>query len=205
MIDQKKEFQENSVNYFRAVLDSMRIPMSQFRVKSAFYPKIGEKLEGIGPTDRIVGMFDSEAGKGVDIYMEVYNKDKDGNITPLDGRPLFCYKYREDYKDVYPWNGLSYAVKLSDLEVVNMINATEIHKPTTVDKPKGLSTSLFDNPLDTLTEVRVTPNGIEFQSEKRTAETIKVSELTAADIAAIFWRIPISGKPEINELIKNYK
>lgn len=205
MNDPKKDFQENSVAYFQGVLTSMGIPMSQFKVKSAFYPKVGEKLEGISTTDRIVGMFDSEAGRGVDIYMELYNKDKDGNITPLEGRPLFRYKYREDYKDVYPWNGTSYTVKLSDLEVINRITLAETGRASLKEpsaKPK-LSTS---NVFDELTDVSVSPAGIHFPSaEKKTAKTMKVSELTVQEFAALLWRMPISGNEEIDGLIKYYK
>lgn len=205
MNDPKKDFVENSTAYFKPILDSLGIPLSHFKIKSAFYPRVGEKLDGINTTDRIVGMFDSEAAKGVDIYMELYNKDKDGNITPLEGRPLYCYRYREDYKDVYPWNGTSYTVKIADLEKVNTIVFTEMGRTSmnAESKKPTLSTSIFDD----LAETHVTQTGELFPSLNKQVKPkeMKASDLNVQELAALLWRLPISGNEEIDTLIKNYK
>lgn len=194
------EFQDDSVKHFKTLLDSMGIPVSQFKVKSAFYPKAGERLAGINPTDRIIGLYDSEAEKGVDIYMELYNKDKSGVITPLEGRPLYRYKYREDYKDIYPWNGKSYAIRVQDLEIVNQITATEMGRPNT-------SLLSFDDMLNAPIQRTPAPTVASMVPVASPAKTVEktVKDLTVKELAALLWRMPISGNAEIDGLIKYYK
>lgn len=192
------EFRENSINYQKPVLDSMDIPLSHFSVKPGWFVPKGKSIPGISADERIIGIFPNECAKGYDLYMELYDLD----IKPLDGRPLFRWKHNPFYMDEIPQylndktGQISFIVSVKELEVINIENVL-INGISTFEEAvpaKSLSTkNIVDTPV------------IETAIKTKSSITTEFSKLTAQEVAAILWRMPISGNDEIDALIKNYK
>ena len=103
-----------------------------FLIKTAFFQK--------GKFGRQVQLFESEIGKGEDIYMEFYDNvnDEKGNVTDIvpffEDRQLFKYKYNPFYAEEYEtkegtnFKGepfILYTIPVSELVAV-LKNGTEI-------------------------------------------------------------------------------
>lgn len=199
------EFREDSIRYQKPVLDSMDIPLSHFSVKPGWFVPKGKTIPGISADERIIGLFPNECAKGYDLYMELYDLD----IKPLEGRLLYRWKYNPFYMDEIPQYAnhtsgqVSFIVPVAELEVINVENVLlnglsdyEIEPPTT---GKLLSTKTVAGPA---------PSGTVPAYNKITTKsslTTEFSKLTVQEVAAILWRMPISGNEEIDGLIKNYK
>jgi hypothetical protein len=192
------EFRENSINYQKPVLDSMDIPLSHFSVKPGWFVPKGKSIPGIAADERIIGIYPNECAKGYDLYMELYDLD----IKPLEGRPLFRWKHNPFYMDEIPQylneksGQISFIVSVKELEVINIENVL-INGISTFEEAvpaKSLSTkNIVDTPV------------IETAIKTKSSITTEFSKLTAQEVAAILWRMPISGNDEIDALIKNYK
>lgn len=194
------EFREDSIRYQKPVLDGMDVPLSHFSVKPGWFVPKGKTIPGISADERIIGLFPNECAKGYDLYMELYDLD----IKPLEGRPLYRWKYNPFYMDEIPQYAnnttgqISFIVPVAELEVINVENVlingiTGFEMETTTVKP--LSTKTVSAPAPTTANTVKTKSSI----------TTEFSKLTAQEVAAILWRMPISGNEEIDGLIKNYK
>lgn len=194
------EFREDSIRYQKPVLDGMDVPLSHFSVKPGWFVPKGKTIPGISADERIIGLFPNECAKGYDLYMELYDLD----IKPLEGRPLYRWKYNPFYMDEIPQYAnnttgqISFIVPVAELEVINVENVlingiTGFEMETTTVKP--LSTKTVSAPAPTAASNVKTKSSI----------TTEFSKLTAQEVAAILWRLPISGNEEIDGLIKNYK
>lgn len=192
------EFRENSINYQKPVLDSMDIPLSHFSVKPGWFVPKGKSIPGISADERIIGIYPNECAKGYDLYMELY----DLNFKPLDGRPLFKWKHNPFYMDEIPQylndktGQTSFIVSVKELEVINIENVLI----------NGISTFEETTPVKSLSTKNVVETPvIETAIKTKSSITTEFSKLTAQEVAAILWRMPISGNDEIDSLIKNYK
>jgi hypothetical protein len=194
------EFREDSIRYQKPVLDGMDVPLSHFSVKPGWFVPKGKTIPGISADERIIGLFPNECAKGYDLYMELYDLD----IKPLEGRPLYRWKYNPFYMDEIPQytnnttGQISFIVPVAELEVINVENVlingiTGFEMETTTVKP--LSTKTVSTPAPTTANTVKTKSSI----------TTEFCKLTAQEVAAILWRLPISGNEEIDGLIKNYK
>lgn len=197
-----EEFREDSIRYQKPVLDSMDVPLSHFSVKPGWFVPKGKTVPGISADERIIGLFPNECAKGYDLYMELYDLD----IKPLEGRPLYLWKYNPFYMDEIPqYNNattgqVSFIVPVAELEIINVenvlingISGFEMETSIPAAKP-ALSTKMVSAPAPAAKPV--TPS--EFRSKT-------VADLSVKELAALLWRIPISGNDEIDRLIKDYK
>ena len=157
--EKEKEFYVKHMDTFRALGNADPF----FLIKTAFFQK--------GKFGRQVQLFESEIGKGEDIYMEFYDNvnDEKGNVTDIvpffEDRQLFKYKYNPFYAEEYEtkegtnFKGepfILYTVPVSELVAV-LKDGTEItyalyEKRKTEGEPKvediehpRLQKSLFPN------------------------------------------------------------
>jgi len=193
------KFREMSIQYQKPVLDSMNVPISHFCVKPGWFVPKGKSVPGISADERIIGLYPNECAKGHDWYMELYDLD----FNPLEGRPLFRWKYNPFYMDEIPTftnastGQTSFIVSVKELEVINvenvLINGISTFEDVTPAPVKtALSTKSIAQPTEEIVKT-ISSINTEF------------SKLTAQEVAAILWRLPISGNQEIDTLIKNYK
>jgi hypothetical protein len=188
-----------------------------FVIKTAFFQK--------GKFGRQVQLFESEIGKGEDIYIEFYDNvtDDKGTVTDVtpfnEDRQLFKYKanpfYAEEYetKEGTNFKGepyILYTVPLSELVAV-LKDGTEIthalyekrkddaKRDSTLPKLQT-SLSLFPDFEDEFAPAKA----IELMDESN-GDTLLLSEITLKDFAAIMLMKPVSNKPWLNDLIKQTK
>lgn len=210
--EKEKEFFVQHMETFKAIgnLDPF------FIIKTAFFQK--------GKFGRHVQFFESEIGKGEDIYIEFYDNvtDANGSVTNVipfsEDRQLFKYKHNPFYVEEYETKSgtnykgepyVLYTVPVSEMCAV-LKDGTEIThslyekrkadaetkvKEEEVELPK-LQSSLFPN-FDE-----------EFPSEKKidissilVGEDALMSDMTISDFAAIMWKQPVSNKLWLNSLI----
>jgi len=126
--EKEKEFYLKHMDTFRVLGNADPF----FLIKTAFFQK--------GKFGRQVQLFESEIGKGEDIYIEFYDNvnDEKGNVTNIvpffEDRQLFKYKYNPFYAEEYETKGgtnfkgepfILYTVPVSELAAV-LKDGTEI-------------------------------------------------------------------------------
>lgn len=211
--EKEKEFFIKHMDTFRAIKN----PDPFFIIKTAFFQK--------GKYGRQVQLFESEIGRGEDIYIEFYDNvnDDKGNLTDIipfsEDRQLFKYKNNPFYKEEYEvkegtnYKGepfIVYTVPVSELVAV-LKDGTEITyalyekrkteaeaKEEETDLPR-LQKSLFPDFEEQFgSKVVADISNVEIADEL-------FSNITIRDFAAIILRQPISAKPWLNELVKQAK
>lgn len=211
--EKEKEFFIKHMDTFRAIKN----PDPFFIIKTAFFQK--------GKYGRQVQLFESEIGKGEDIYIEFYDNvnDDKGNLTDIipfsEDRQLFKYKNNPFYKEEYEvkegtnYKGepfIVYTVPVSELVAV-LKDGTEITyalyekrkteadaKEEETDLPR-LQKSLFPDFEEQFgSKVVADISNVEIADEL-------FSNITIRDFAAIILRQPVSAKPWLNELVKQAK
>lgn len=194
----------------------------QFIIKTAFFQK--------GKYGRQVQFFDSEIGKGDDIYIEFYDNvtDEKGKVTDVipfnEDRQLFKYKYNPFYKEeLETKEGISakgepyvlYTVPTSELVAIlkdgreityaAYEKMKELAELPTVKEQKSLFPD-FEKDLEKTSQVEVPSfTTSEAVSTVKTfnADPLDVafSDITLRDVAAMILLTPISKNAELNELI----
>lgn len=211
--EKEKEFFIKHMDTFRAIKN----PDPFFIIKTAFFQK--------GKYGRQVQLFESEIGRGEDIYIEFYDNvnDDKGNLTDIipfsEDRQLFKYKNNPFYKEEYEvkegtnYKGepfIVYTVPVSELVAV-LKDGTEITyalyekrkteadaKEEETDLPR-LQKSLFPDFEEQFgSKVVADISNVEIADEL-------FSNITIRDFAAIMLRQPVSAKPWLNELVKQAK
>jgi hypothetical protein len=211
--EKEKEFFIKHMDTFRAIKN----PDPFFIIKTAFFQK--------GKYGRQVQLFESEIGKGEDIYIEFYDNvnDDKGNLTDIipfsEDRQLFKYKNNPFYKEEYEvkegtnYKGepfIVYTVPVSELVAV-LKDGTEITyalyekrkteadaKEEETDLPR-LQKSLFPDFEEQFgSKVVADISNVEIADEL-------FSNITIRDFAAIILKQPVSAKPWLNELVKQAK
>jgi len=141
--------------------------------KPKFIPKMAYIPEP--GADRIIAFFPSEIMGGEDIYTEFVSKS---NVPEDPERTLWKWPFNPEfdteYKKSEPHPATGHQRYL--VPVDELINVAGLHKPI----PK--QTELFVEPV--------------------TKDDAPMSQLTIRDKAAIDWKLPVSNKAWLNELIK---
>jgi hypothetical protein len=216
--EKEKEFFANHTSTFL----KLGIADPQFVIKTAFFQK--------GKYGRQVQFFESEIGKGEDIYVEFYDNvnDQSGKLIDIkpftEDRQLFKYKYNPFYaeelelKEGTTSKGepyVMYTVPVSELTAV-LPDGTEvthavyekIKEKAQLEIPKEQS-SLFPD----FEKEYVKPKEVDIPSFKvsETVAPVKqvsvdsmdttLNDITLRDLAAMLFLTPISKNPELNELI----
>lgn len=193
-----------------------------FIIKTAFFQK--------GKFGRQVQFFDSEIGKGEDVYVEFYDNvtDDKGKITdviPFNAdRQLFKYKYNPFYKEeLETKEGVSskgepyvlYTVPTSEMLAV-MKDGSEItyaayekmKESTALETPKEQKSLFPDFEKDLEKTPQVEVPSFKVSEVVPTVQTfnsdpldVAFSDITLRDVAALILLTPISKKAELNELI----
>jgi len=213
--EKEKEFFIHHVDTFKAI--GNQDPL--FIIKTAFFQK--------GKYGRFLQLFESEIGKGEDIYIEFCDNVNNANgelvnIVPFsEDRQLFKYKYNPFYTEEYETkNGTNfkgepyvlYTVPISEMIAV-LKDATEIThalyekrktetminlKKEELELPK-LQSSLFPD----FEEAFVSDK--EEMKLDAASEDCPLSEMTVKDLAAIMLMKPVSDKSWLNIIIKTVK
>lgn len=173
--------------FHQATLDAIGIPNAILMSKMAY--KATESPE------KFIAFFESEIGKGEDIYIEFGNKELVAEkVEGYELRALLKYRNNPNYKSEY---------LTSDPTEPNTRYFIPISELVLVTKPvkKNLSTKT--------TTVATSPEKIDRES---TVSELKcapidntdplVKDLTIRDYAAIHMRKPMSNKTWLNDLIK---
>jgi len=211
--EKEKDFYVTHMDTFRA----LKNPDPFFIIKTAFFQK--------GKFGRQVQFFESEIGKGEDIFIEFYDNvtDPNGTITDVvpfyEDRQLFRYKYNPFYTEEYETKAgtnfkgdpyILYTVPVSELTAV-LKDGTEIThalyekrkaegtiKPVAIEDQElpRLQSSLFPDFEEETAAPKVDPV-INLSSN----EDIPLSDMTLRDLAAIMLMKPVSAKPWLNELV----
>ena len=211
--EKEKDFYVTHMDTFRALKNTDPF----FIIKTAFFQK--------GKFGRQIQFFESEIGKGEDIFIEFYDNvtGPDGVITDVipfyEDRQLFKYKYNPFYTEEYETKSgtnfkgdpyVLYTVPVSELTAV-LKDGTEIthalyekRKAEGTIKPVGiedqelprLQSSLFPDFEEETAAPKVDPV-ITLTSD----EDIPLSDMTLRDLAAIMLMKPVSTKPWLNELV----
>lgn len=197
----KSAFYEDSKAYHKTVLDSLKVQPSQFSVKPGWFPRKDRPIPGIGPTDRIIGLFPNECEKGHDLYMELYDMDQ----NPLPGRPLYKWKYNPHYMDELPEylnetsGQFSYIVPVNELVQINtqaaIINGDTLFDEEEYESPKEKLSTKTVKSASTAKPFTAPANDVLSIMDK------PVCELTVGELTAIVNRKPISGNRELDRYI----
>ena len=218
--EKEKEFFVQHMDTFKTI--SQVDPF--FIIKTAFFQK--------GKFGRQVQFFESEIGKGEDVYIEFYDNVTDDNgaiinvIPFFEDRQLFKYKFNPFYAEEYETrNGTSvkgepyilYTVPVSEMIAV-LKDGTEItyalyekrksegsikEKEEEFELPR-LQKSLFP---DFEEEFPVTEKEkiTEATTDLSSLEDAPLSKMTIRDLAAIMLMKPVSTRPWLNEIVKQAK
>jgi len=215
----EKEFYVHHIETFK----KLGLADPAFLIKTAFFQK--------GKYGRQVQFFESELGKGEDLYIELYDNVTDVSGSVLDVKPfyehrqLFKYRYNPFFSEEYDKkSGVSssgaeyslFTVPLQELMAINpdgtalSFGLFEKRLTEIEEKKKGND---FDMDLPRLQNSLVDNNDFPDFTEGITAKTtltprpvnvipdVLYSEMTIADYAAIMWKKPVSNKQWLNELI----
>jgi hypothetical protein len=214
--EKEKDFFVQHMDTFRAMGHADPF----FIIKTAFFQK--------GKFGRQVQFFESEIGKGEDVYIEFYDNVTDDkgtiiNVVPFfDDRQLFKYKYNPFYAEEYETKTgtnvkgdpyILYTVPVSEMIAV-LKDGTEITyalyekrkaeagtkvKEAEVELPR-LQKSLFPD----FEEDFASKKDVEI-SLSDDDDDIPLSEITIKDLAAIMLMKPVSKKEWLNDLVKQAK
>jgi hypothetical protein len=210
--EREKEFFVEHIETFK----KLGLADPHFVIKTAFFQK--------GKFGRQVQLFESEIGKGEDIYIEFYDNvtDDKGTVTDVtpfnEDRQLFKYKanpfYAEEYetKEGTNFKGepyILYTVPTSELVAV-LKDGTEItyalyeKRKEDTKKDDGLpklqqSLALFPDFEEDFGATK------EVQLDAELNKDVPLSEITIRDLAAIMLMKPVSNRPWLNDLIKQTK
>lgn len=166
--------------FWQPLFDKLGIPYP------AFYAKLGYMGNEFGEKTPCVRFFASELSIGRDVYVELF--DWEQNFYHGSQRILYKLSYNpdwetcEDYIKVFGANIISYAVRLSKLEIVN----------------KSLSTAAYPN-LDDIEELPI------FAINFDTINDQNFSTMTIRDFYCILHQKPLSEKKWLNKLINKGK
>lgn len=214
--EKEKDFFVQHMDTFRTIGN----PDPFFIIKTAFFQK--------GKFGRQVQFFESEIGKGEDIYVEFYDNVMDDkgaiiNVVPFsEDRQLFKYKYNPFYAEEYETKTgtnvkgdpyILYTVPVSEMIAV-LKDGTEITHAL-YEKRKaeaGTKVKEAETELPRL-QKSLFPDFEEDFAPKKDAEIslsdddddIPLSEITIKDLAAIMLMKPVSKKAWLNELVKQAK
>ena len=214
--EKEKDFFVQHMDTFRAMGHADPF----FIIKTAFFQK--------GKFGRQVQFFESEIGKGEDVYIEFYDNVTDDkgtiiNVVPFfDDRQLFKYKYNPFYAEEYETKTgtnvkgdpyILYTVPVSEMIAVlkdgteityalyekRKAEAGTIVKEAEVELPR-LQKSLFPD----FEEDFASKKDVEI-SLSDDDDDIPLSEITIKDLAAIMLMKPVSKKEWLNDLVKQAK
>ncbi len=199
----KKHISELTAEYkpfWQPLFDNMGLSNPTFGAKLGY---LGKEFMEDGKRVPAVRFFPNELTSGNDYYLELYNWDQ----TYYHPESRVLYRLRHDPKwsmnDKYvevPSDKLpvpTYAVKISDLEVVNMTPVTakypDMAKPGATEEPALFGAgSLFDH-HDEEEDV---------YTEK---EDDHYTKMTVRDLYCMMQNVPLSNKKWLNDLINKGK
>ena len=215
--EKEKEFFVQHMDTFRAIgqVDPF------FIIKTAFFQK--------GKFGRHVQFFESEIGKGEDVYIEFYDNVTDANGAVIDVAPfsedrqLFKYKFNPFYTEEYETKSgtnykgdpyVLYTVPVSEMCAV-LKDGTEITHALYEKRKADAETKVkqVEEELPKLQSSLFPDFEEEFPKKEEskpvsivdilTGEDAPMSDMTIADFAAIMLKKPVSNKLWLNSLINS--
>lgn len=197
-------FLEDAQRYHKNVLDRLGVPISHFSVKPGWFLSKDKAIPSIPQNERVIGLFPNECQKGHDLYMELYDMDK----NPLEGRPLYKWKYNPHYAEELAeyynekTGQMSYIVPVSELVLIDQQNAL-INK---IEDPIDLFESARKPALSTkqLVKEPVVKAPVYDAPKATSIMDRNVSDLSVRELFAIVNRKPMSGNSELDNYILSF-
>lgn len=193
----RKEGKQKCLEYQLPILNTLKVDPLQFDIKPAFF-----RPGGI----RMIGLYEEDLRKGTDLYFEFVTK---ANLPSeiADGRPLYLWRYNPYAKDEYEQGDFdSLLVPVSELEKVDPIRITALgENAVTHTAPASLLSTANLKPQYQQAPPRTQAPSVSTPVANLNTVTTSFGNLTAQEAAAIFWRLPVSGNPEIDQFILKWK
>jgi hypothetical protein len=185
--------------FWQKLFEHMGVSTPVFGAKLCY---LGKEFSNDGTRIPCVRFFPNELNTGQDYYTELF--DWDQNRYDAGNRTLYRLpfnpnwqkeidKYVEVTSDKLPTS--TYAIKLSDLELVNQTNAKALYPDIVIAKsPVVEETKSFD-PFE------------EFEHEEMYSEKDDnhYSSMTIRDLYCVMQNVPLSNKKWLNQLIEKGK
>lgn len=173
--------------------------------KPMFYAKLGYNGAEFGiPKVECVRFWPSELDSGEDLYVELFNWDQ--NYYHGDNRTLYRLVSNKNWEketskyvkvESSSLSTATYAVKISDLEVVNTSSAKNIKAETV-----SVTTSTPKFSLKSVSSEAVGLLNTEFDPAFDETDA-NMSKMTMKDHYCITHNVPLTDKPWLNQLILN--
>jgi hypothetical protein len=172
------------------------IEKAKFIPKMAYVPKTG--------AERIIALFPSEIMGGEDIYTEFVSKQ---NVPEDPERTLWKWEFNPDFETAYeksePHPATNHRRYL--IPVTELINVVEARNKKLADNPEAATPEEVQPELD-FVEPTVEKKPPMLVDSIEELDDAPLTEMTIKDRAAIEWKMPVSDKDWLNELIKdNFK
>lgn len=187
--------------FWQPLFDNMGLSNPLFGAKLCY---LGKEFANDGSRELCLRFFPSELNNGQDYYTELFNWDQDRYYP--EKRILFRLKFDPEWqKNTHKYvevpsdkmSTSTYAVRLSDLEMINTTSATAL-TPTLV-KPESGAT-LFSAPG---VADKKDPFDEESLSEMFTEkEDQHYSSMTMRDLYCMLQNVPLTNKKWLNQLIE---
>lgn len=205
----KKHISEITAEYkpfWQPLFKDLKIDNPAFGAKLCY---MGKEFSNDGTREACVRFFPNELNSGNDYYTELFDWDQ-YYFTP-NHRTLYKLKFNPHWKsepekyvevpsDKLPTS--TYAVRLSDLEIVNKSDITAIIPTVSSEPAPGLFNSsngtLFDNLQDPFNEES-------FDGAFAEKEDNHYTSLTIRDLYCMIQNVPMSNKKWLNQLISKNK
>lgn len=158
-----------------------------------FLPKLAYQPPGIN--EKVIAFFQSEVGKGQDIYIEFADSD----YVPQDPeRRLYKWRYNPNYKEEYETTESSTGIIRYFIPVAELILIKANPPEALLEESSQLEIPVFSLEDDSDKSSKAKSK----KSSKSPEEDILLKDATIRDLAAILWKQPVSNKPFINEMIQ---
>lgn len=205
----KKHISEITADYkpfWIPLFKDLKIDNPTFGAKLCY---MGKEFSTDGTREACVRFFPSELNSGNDYYTELFDWDQyyftpnHRTLYKLPNNPHWKSepeKYVEVPSDKLPTS--TYAVRLSDLEIVNKSDITAIVPKVASEPATGMfssnNASLFDNLEDPFNEES-------FDGAFAEKEDNHYTSLTIRDLYCMIQNVPMSNKKWLNQLISKNK
>lgn len=189
--------------FWQPLFDNMGLRNPTFGAKLGY---LGKEFSSDGKRVPCVRFFPNELSSGNDYYLELF--DWDQNHYEAEYRVLFRLKYNENWKTdsrfvEVPSDKLpvpTYAIRLSDLEVVNRSSVKSLY-PEMSGRPE-LSSTTFSSLLGADAEKQPDLfNEEELDEMYSEKEDDHYTKMTMRDLYCMLQNVPMSNKSWLNQLI----
>lgn len=188
--------------FWQPLFEHLEVSNPVFGAKLCY---LGKEFSNDGSRVPCVRFFPNELNTGQDYYTELF--DWDQNRHDPTHRTLYRLPYNSNWqmqKDKYvevtsdklPTS--TFAIKLSDFELVNKTEAKALYPDIVIDKQPVLEVKTTEHSFDAFNEN-------EFTDMYSELEDNHYSSMTIRDLYCVMQNVPLSNKKWLNQLIEKGK